>query len=46
MIFEADGTNKNDWVDILKFGTVRLNLLTNFPANCKLGLSLIFCFTE
>ena len=32
MNFEADGINKNDWVDIFKFGTVRLDLLVNFLA--------------
>ena len=32
MNFEADGINKNDWADIFKFGTVRLNLLVNFLA--------------
>ena len=26
------GINKNDWADIFKFGTVRLNLLANFVA--------------
>ena len=30
MNFEADESNKNEWADIFKFGTIRLILLVSF----------------